>query len=62
MVKTYNVSSIYFKTRAKLTPKQARWQEFLAEFDVEILYNPGKKNVVTDSVSRKGQLAAIEGN
>jgi hypothetical protein len=60
IVKTDNVSSTYFKTQAKVTPKQARWQEFLAEFDFEILYNPGKKNVVADALSRKGQLAAIE--
>ena len=56
IVKTNNVSSTYFKTQAKLTPKQARWQEFLAEFDFEILYNPGKQNVVADALSRKEQL------
>ncbi|KAH9328294.1 hypothetical protein KI387_000402, partial [Taxus chinensis] len=59
VVKTDNISSTYFKTQAKLTPKQARWQEFLAEFDFEITYNPGKKNVVADALSRKAQLAAV---
>ncbi|XP_059064541.1 uncharacterized protein LOC131856684 [Cryptomeria japonica] len=39
-----------------------RWQEFLAEFDFEILYNLGKKNIVVDALSRKGQLATIEGD
>lgn len=60
LVKIDNISSTYLKTRVKMTPKQARWQEFLAEFDFEILYNPGKKNVVADALSRKGQLTTIE--
>ena len=41
VVKTNNVSSKYFKTHAKLTLKQARWQEFMVEFDFELVCNPG---------------------
>lgn len=62
VVKIDNVSSTYSKTQAKITLKQARWQELLAEFDFEILYNPGKKNVVVEALRRKGQLDAIEGD
>ena len=31
LVRTDNVANIFFKTQKKLSPKQARWQEFLAE-------------------------------
>lgn len=60
IVKTDNVSSTYFKTQSKLTLKQARWQEFLAEFDFELVYNPGQHNVVANALSRKEQLSALE--
>lgn len=33
VVKTDNVATSYFQTQKKLSPKQARWQDFLAEFD-----------------------------
>ncbi|KAF8107055.1 hypothetical protein N665_0127s0005 [Sinapis alba] len=32
-VKTDNVAMSYFQTQKKLSPKQARWQDFLAEFN-----------------------------
>lgn len=28
-----NVANAYFKTQKKRSPKQARWQQFLAEYD-----------------------------
>ncbi|XP_055824227.1 uncharacterized mitochondrial protein AtMg00860-like [Solanum dulcamara] len=37
----------------------ARWQDFLAEFDYELDYKPGKGNVVADALSKKFELAAI---
>ncbi|KAL0438706.1 UNVERIFIED_CONTAM: hypothetical protein Slati_2353600 [Sesamum latifolium] len=37
----------------KLSPKQARWQEFLGEFDFEWVQRPGKNNAVADALSRK---------
>nr|XP_033511370.1 uncharacterized protein LOC117276159 [Nicotiana tomentosiformis] len=46
-------------TQKKLTPKQASWQDFLAEFDYVLEYKPGKGNVVADALSRKAELAAI---
>lgn len=52
-VVTDNVANTYFKTQRKLPPKQARWQEFLAEFDFEWIHRPGKENAVADSLSRK---------
>nr|GEU73013.1 zinc finger, CCHC-type [Tanacetum cinerariifolium] len=45
VIKTNNISTSYFLTQNKLSPKQARWQDFLAEFDYQLEYKPGKANV-----------------
>ncbi|KAE8717725.1 Detected protein of unknown function [Hibiscus syriacus] len=58
-IKTDNVATSYFQTQKKLSPKQARWQDFLAEFDYTLEYKPGKTNIVADALSRKAELAAI---
>ena len=41
--------------------RQRRWLELIKDYDVEILYHPGKANVVADVLSRKreGNLAAL---
>ena len=59
VVMTDNVATSYFQTQKKLSPKQARWQDFLAEFDYVMEYKPGKANVVADALSRKVTLASI---
>ncbi|KAK3004590.1 hypothetical protein RJ639_019648 [Escallonia herrerae] len=33
LIKTDNIATSYFQSQRKLSPKQARWQDFLAEFD-----------------------------
>ncbi|GKD77687.1 hypothetical protein Tco_1340308 [Tanacetum coccineum] len=33
--------------------RQGRWLELLSDYDCEILYQPGKANVVADTLSRK---------
>jgi len=33
--------------------RQRRWMEFLKDYDFELLYHPGKANVVTNALSRK---------
>ena len=42
----------YFMTQPNLSKRQARWLDFLAEFDYEIVHKPGKSNVVADALSR----------
>lgn len=53
VVRTDNIATSYFQTQKKLSPKQARWQDFLAEFDMWIEYKPGRTNLVADALSRK---------
>ncbi|RVW59550.1 Transposon Tf2-12 polyprotein [Vitis vinifera] len=59
IVKTDNVATSYFQTQKKLSPKQARWQDFLAEFDYTLEYKPGSANHVADALSRKAELASM---
>ncbi|KAH9726762.1 Endonuclease [Citrus sinensis] len=59
MIMTDNVATSYFQTQKKLSLKQARWQDFLAEFDYRLKYKSGKANVVADALSRKAELATL---
>lgn len=60
VVFTDNVTTTYFVTQPKLTPKQARWQDFLAGFDFELRYKPSKDNVVMDAFSQRAHLASAQ--
>ncbi|KAI4331788.1 hypothetical protein L6164_016743 [Bauhinia variegata] len=59
VIMTDNVATSYFQTQKKLSPNQARWQDFLAKFDYELQYKTGKANVVADALSRKDELATL---
>ncbi|GKE82274.1 retrotransposon protein, putative, ty3-gypsy subclass, partial [Tanacetum coccineum] len=37
----------------ELNMRQRRWLELLSDYDCEILYHPGKENVVVDALSKK---------
>ena len=54
-----NVAISYFQMQKKLSPKQAMWQDFFAEFDYQLEYKPRKTNIITDSLSRKAELATL---
>jgi len=48
----------YLFDQKELNMRQRRWMEFLKDYDFELLYHPGKANVVTDALSRKVVHAA----
>jgi hypothetical protein len=52
-VRTDNAANTYFQSQKKLSPKQARWQEFLQEYDFVWEHKPGRHNQVADALSRK---------
>ena len=43
----------YLFSQKDLNLRQQRWLEFLASYDFDITYTPGKGNVVADALSRK---------
>ena len=45
----------YLIDQPTLNVRQARWLEFLCEFDFEIKHIKGKENKVADALSRKMQ-------
>ena len=51
-VYTDHRSLVYLKTQPNLNQRQLRWMERAADYDCEILYKPGKENVVADALSR----------
>ncbi|WMV58021.1 hypothetical protein MTR67_051406 [Solanum verrucosum] len=42
----------YVFTQKELNLRQMRWLELLKDYDMSILYHPGKSNVVVDALSR----------
>lgn len=43
----------YFLTTKQLTRRQARWSEYMADFDFVIQYRPGKQATKPDALSRR---------
>ena len=43
----------YFMTTKQLNRRQARWAEFLSEFNFKITYRPGKQGTKPDSLTRR---------
>ncbi|XP_022564277.2 uncharacterized protein LOC106373000 [Brassica napus] len=50
----------YLFTQLDLNLRQRRWMEFIADYDMQILYHPGKANVVADALSRRKVDVDIE--
>ncbi|XP_069152686.1 uncharacterized protein [Solanum lycopersicum] len=50
----------YVFTQKDLNLRQSRWTELLKDYDITILYHPGKANVVADALSRKtGSMGSL---
>jgi hypothetical protein len=43
----------YFKSPQKITARQARWHEFLQDYNFELIHFPGKSNTIADLLSRR---------
>ncbi|KAA0064139.1 ty3-gypsy retrotransposon protein [Cucumis melo var. makuwa] len=43
----------YLFTQKELNMRKGRWLELVKDYDCEILYHPGKENMVADALSRK---------
>ncbi|WMV43427.1 hypothetical protein MTR67_036812 [Solanum verrucosum] len=52
----------YVFSQKELNLRQRRWLELLKDYDMNVLYHPGKANVVADSLSRfsMGNVAHVE--
>jgi hypothetical protein len=52
-VLTDHKSLEYFMTTKRLTRRQARWAEFLADYHFQITYRPGRDNQKADALTRR---------
>ncbi|KAJ9535608.1 hypothetical protein OSB04_un001254 [Centaurea solstitialis] len=50
----------YFLDQPKLNMRQQRWLDVVKDYDCEILYHPGKANVVADALSRKTSNVSLQ--
>nr|GEV69003.1 retrotransposon protein, putative, Ty3-gypsy subclass [Tanacetum cinerariifolium] len=49
----------YILNKKELNLRQWRWIELISDYDCEILYHPGKANVVADTLSRKERIKPL---
>ena len=49
-------SLTHFQKQQNLSLRQARWSEFLQNYEFDIVYKPGSSNVVADALSRRHDL------
>ncbi|KAK2968517.1 hypothetical protein RJ640_007427 [Escallonia rubra] len=59
IVRTDNTAVSHFLSQSKLTSKQARWQELLAEFNFILEYRAGSTNSIADALSRRAELDQV---
>ena len=50
----------YFSTSKQLNRRQARWSEFLSNFNFTIIYRPGKQGIQPDDLTRRPDYRPLE--
>ena len=50
----------YVFTQPNLNLRQIRWFQIITDYTVVVQYKPGKANVITDALSRKGDYNNIQ--
>ena len=58
-VYTDHKSLKYFFTQIDLNMRLRRWLELIKDYDLQILYYPGKANTVADALSRKSNAITL---
>ena len=53
MIYTDHKSLKYIFTEKELNMRQRRWLELMADYDIDLQYNPDKVNTIPDTLSRK---------
>ena len=56
---TDHMSLKHFLTQPRLSARQARWAEFMQEFNMNITHRPGKLNNAADALSRRPDHAEL---
>jgi len=59
-VLTDHAPLVHLKSQRDLSPRQIRWNETLARFDMNICYIPGITNSVADALSRYPHVQQLE--
>lgn len=59
VVRTDNTPTKHLLTKPEPSLRQARWLDFLAEYDFSLEYIPGPTNTVPDALSRRADHAAL---
>jgi hypothetical protein len=56
VVKSDHKNLSYFRQPQKISGRQARWMEYLQDFDYRLEHIPGKSNTIADLLSRRSDL------
>ena len=54
-VVTDNMAVLYLRSKANISKREARWVEYLADFDFTVHHRPGRSNI-DDPLSRRTDL------
>lgn len=53
---TDNISLKFLDTKAQATPKQLRWYDTIMSIDVELIFKPGRDNLMLNTLNQKEEL------